>query len=438
MNTGWRFSICLLAVITPTVAIPYSATANAREDAEDNNIAANEEQKPEKTLAPLELPPGYETDVTEADAVAFGRKMQRAFDTSDRRAINRLIDWQRVADRACRRLSRSKAELVGIKARMAEIFSEGCERGSGLVAEILQNSSQGGHYGFVRVTMREGFRHALFRLAMPSGNLNYHDFLLIRNPSGNVVAADIHIQFSAEYVSETLGRLVGNLLPRGSGSGRMTEAEREWASSADTLSAILKATKQRRYSEVVRLCTTLPKTVQRSKYILHKKVLAAQHVGERQYLAAIREYRECYPRDNALAMKRIDYYSRKRDFDKVLKTIEELDADVCDPYLNVLRAKTCYEKKDFPAARKYVDRFVADFPQIRDGYNILAAAALQQRDFSTVTKAVKILHRDFNINPIALTNLPLYSPYKKSNEYEKLTEYVRPQAETSRSTHPNP
>lgn len=388
------------------------------------------------TTAPKAVPSGYTTQVTEAEAVAFAKELQQAFQANDLPTVNRLIDWNRIADKACDGFDLPATELAQMKAGLAAGMSGNAPGGGGVTTEIARNVAQGGDYSFVRADQKDGIRRALFRLVTKEGAMNYHAYHLVRNPAGTIVASDIYIQVVAEFLSETARKIMFTMLASRPDSiiDRFTGADRDWAKSVDVFQEITRARNQGRHEEVLRLHETLPESMRRSKALLLLKAMSAQQISEQLYMEVILDFQRLYPGDAALAMVSLDYYFVNGAYDKVLETVEQLDADIPDPYLDIYRANASFMKNDLPNARKYIDRFVAGYPRFINGHDCQATIALKQEDFPAVTETIKTLHRDFQIDPIAVTDLPLYAPYKQSAEYGKLMQYLKESTQAPEST----
>ena len=341
-------------------------------------------------------------------------------------------------DRACAGLPLPEVEIEDAKIGMIRRSSGRSDSSGGFVPELLQGVSGGASFSFVSTDEKDGVRRVLFRMFAPDEGLNYLRCTVVRDQRDTIVVSDVYPFASAQSLCEAARWVTITLIVtrfESAGVSR-TGSERETVALAKTMHNIGKARVRGDYAEIMRLQETLPKKMRRSKACLVNRILAAQEVDEKEWLAAIEEFKACYPGNGSLALLMIGYYTTRQEYDKALESVETLDAEVDDPYLNLVRATIHSMKQDSAAAKRYVDTFITDFPQLIDGYELRATIALGQRDFPAVTKALKVLHREFGVDPVALTNLPCYAPYKKSEEYDRLKEYLEMHIEIPTSANP--
>ena len=173
---------------------------------------------------PTRMPPP-DIAVTEQQAVDFAEKWEKGVVESDVAAIQSLVDWPGILDRALKGFNVNDEFLAGLKSGTTS--PEAIQR---LIGTIAKEANEGGSYRFVRATRRGGHSHITMRLLNGDGALNYHD-LRLKRVNDEVIADRLFFASTGESYSDTLRTLgAGVMNSQNSLASRLTgEAQKELA-----------------------------------------------------------------------------------------------------------------------------------------------------------------------------------------------------------------
>lgn len=401
--------LCLIVI----VLAGYDKTDGAEIDAND------------ATNAPLgsEASKRWKTPSDE-ECRELAKKLEAAASSGDAAAINSLIDWEALLDRVTGGIDGVDAFrrkfVTGIKKSLG--------RGNGLAHAVVANVSAGGSYRFLKVRTREGKKSILFRLigGEESPSVNYHDMLVTSKPRGSIRVVDVYVTTTGEFISSTLRRVFIPLAVAESKSvlQSLNRKESESVKYVDQFGQMYLAMKRKQFRRVLQIYSRLPETLQKDKNILMLQLMAAQKIGDKEYLDALDVYQKYHPADPSLDILVIDAFIIRGEYDKSLAAIDRLDEWVGgDPYLDVLRSNICLLKKDYAKVKKYAKRAIKADEERPDAYSNLVEVSLAERDFRETTRLLTRLENDLDLGYGDLTKDPDFAEYIKSPQYQNWLEW---------------
>ncbi|MFN3200177.1 MAG: tetratricopeptide repeat protein [Bradymonadia bacterium] len=353
--------------------------------------------------------------VTPALARTFAESFEKAAKSKDAVALNNLIDWNMLLE--------ISTEGLDLPSQMKSGFMSGLKSTAGggpLAAGIIQALNAGGSYDFLKVREVNGQRRALFRLIMPGeGGVNYHDVVLGAGSGGKVKAIDIYVYLTGEPISQTFRRL---LIPMAASTGiaaRLGGEEALLVKHLDDLQVIGNAVQSGDHKTALRRYATLPKELQEEKSIQLMRLTAAQNANDDVlYAKAIEEVERLFPNDPSLDMLLIDGYFMKKDWAKVLESVDRLDARIGgDPYLNIMRSGVMLEKGSNDEALALGAKALEALPELADAHWTHLSAALRSEDYALALKDMNTLTSKFQVVFGDLTTNPEFAGFVKSPQY---------------------
>ena len=151
------------------------------------------------------------------------------------------------------------------------------------------------------------------------------------------------------------------------------------------------------------------------------RIQAASSVGnDTTYLEAIEDFRKFYPKDPCVALISIDRHIMKNNYDEAINSIEQLQQSVgADPYLLFLKGNVHYLKGDQQSARSLMGEAIQAEPTLQDPYWGLVTVSLSEKDFDETNRLLDQLEEKFQIEFDDLTQIPEYSEYVQSPQYQQ-------------------
>ena len=146
--------------------------------------ATNAQTKPAETVDP--------------DYLSFVQDFEKKVMAGDEKGVDDSIDMQKLLDKVVAGVPVSKG------------FADGFRRGaskSSMGATLAAQAKQGAAYRLLRVRTDKGETHAIYRMVLPNGGLNYHDWVLQQSSDGKIRFVDGYMGTTGENLSETFRRL---------------------------------------------------------------------------------------------------------------------------------------------------------------------------------------------------------------------------------------
>lgn len=220
-------------------------------------------------------------------------------------------------------------------------FKTGVKQGLLSTLPKLAEQLQDGEYTLLRTFVKDGKHHALYRLYAKNGGMNYHDYELDEK-DGKVVINDLYVYATGQTLSESLANIVATTLHgNSSSSGAKTQT--------DLLAAARDYLAQGEDQKALEACEQMSDDWKKTKIwqVLHLTAAVGLDADAREQ--AMRDYQKAFPKDPPLSLLMISPYYERQEYDKAMDCVNQLDKDVNDPALNVMRGNL------YSAEEKYDD-----------------------------------------------------------------------------------
>jgi tetratricopeptide (TPR) repeat protein len=289
------------------------------------------------------------------------------------------------------------------------------------VGELLNAVRRGGSYKFLRCRDIDGRRRAEFRVITPAGALSYHEFVLASSDDGLVRAVDCYVFLTGQLQSEALRETFLPFAQRWSKGGldQLAGPEKDFVTHFSEYTAMVNWFREKEHRRVLEIYKRMPDSLKKMKTVLAIRLRSAQSISDDEYLRAIEDYRNYYPKDASIDLMAVDALILRKSYDKALASLDRVDKSVGgDPYLKVLRANVLQLQQKSDAAGKMAEAAVAEEPTLIQAYYSLVRQSLQKRNFSRTAELLSTVESKFKVKFQDLTTVPAYAEFVKSEQYK--------------------
>ena len=404
----------VLSVVAATILL-FSAGCAQSDPPESVAVRPKPQGKPAKSKSTTQK--GRSPDAESARQL-FAEPLVQAIFEGDVDGFNQLIDWDSILNKVTSGIEASPKFRQGFERGIRETLSQK----NGLAATLVRSVGNGGAYVLLRTYEKDGVRRAIFRMQTEQG-INYHDYAL-ELQGDRVLATDLYVYLSAEEFSSTMRRLYLMAIsqqPTGF-LDRLTGKEAAFAKNAQKFKAMARFNRNGQFAQAVKIFNELPDSMRTEKPVLIIYLTATAQLGEKQYLEAFDLYRSHYPNDASLDLLSLDAYLSRKQYDKVLESIDRLEEAVQgDPFLDVMRAGVYHESGENDEAMKMVHRAIERQPDLQDAYWTAVEVTMDQKEFGETVKWLKRIENDLaiEIEWATLGQLDYYAEFVKSPEYQQ-------------------
>lgn len=280
--------------------------------------------------------------------------------------------------------------------------------GSVLLSEILTQLREGGQIRFLRTVERNGTLRARFRFLSPISGLNYQDLLLVPDSSEAAGFVDTYIFYSAEDLSDTIGRLMETMASEGTLSPRV-EAYDEFFTLYNA----------GRFRDAWNAFPAEHLDADNRKALMLMRIQVGMNVGDREYHQALDDFAGTFPDDPSLALLLIDVHHNNGEYMSLLEAVDRLDASVGgDPYLGVFRALAHLELNAPESALEEARRAREGEPHLLapNAVEFRALVALEQFE-EAATALQRMSAQGFDLDPYQIESDPANEAFVLSQPY---------------------
>lgn len=354
--------------------------------------------------------------ISDEEAREWGEALIAELQAGQDSTLSKLIDWWALADRATSGIDAPEKFRAG--------FSQGASNsaGAGFAGQLRKEIKQGASLHLLRIREIEEQPRVLLRLISPGSGVSYQDHALARHADGHVRSVDLFIYVTGETMSEALrrGYFQVALAQKKDLLSRITGKENLLVKHLNEFQQIAEHIQAERYAEALQVYAGLPAELQKDKFIQVLRLRAAQGAGDVEYRAALEDLEKLAPTDGSLDLLMLDGYFLKQEYRKAMRCVNRLDKALGgDPYLNVIRANL-YEAEGKPEkALSAIQAAIEGEPDLIDPYWTLVTLQLHAHDFDAVVETLNQVSRQFSIQFQDLTQIPEYSEFVMSPQYQE-------------------
>ncbi|WP_299335753.1 hypothetical protein [uncultured Psychroserpens sp.] len=255
--------------------------------------------------------------------------------------------------------------------------------------EIITDVRNGSYYDFIsyRYDTDDQTYYALFRLYSAEAGMNYHDYRIYKK-DGEIQFSDMYIYLSGEHFTETLGRMLAFSLPQDKIFG-VIKTSRD-AEVEDIYKAFLYNSNgefQKSYDIIDGLKSDLGK----EKFLLIFKSLVATNIGEKEYLKSLEDIINTFPDDPTIYLNKIDYHVYKEEYYEAIQTINQLQNETEDDFLNYLKACIAFEDQNYDMALNFFEYTKDNYPDFFEGQAGYLNTLVMMKNYADAVKYLDVL-----------------------------------------------
>lgn len=345
--------------------------------------------KPTPPATPAPPAVSFGPPPTEDEAREYARKLEQVVVAGDVNGFARLY-------RLSELIERSVSDL-GISDRDRRTFLDRANKSviDDTLTPLMAELRAGGRFTLLRIRTVDGRVSALMRVLDAQGSLNYHEVFIVRFPDGEIGAEDIHYAATGERGSQTLRRIVLQLLSEQNRTllDRLTGHERVYTENMSRIESLFRLYREKKFREVLAVFRALPVQLQKDKVLQVHAIGAAGQIGDDdEYLRQMEAFRTNHSNDPAADFMLMDFFLLKKQYDACLAAIDRIDRAVGgDPYQSVLRGGTLAAAGRYPEARAAIERAIAAEPKLEHAYLVRIGLALKEQNYADTLKWLKAM-----------------------------------------------
>ena len=328
-----------------------------------------------------------EKPLTKEESVAFAKKIEISMGKRNGKVLDEAIDEKALF---------KKMDLASDKDSRA--FKSGLKEGMTIGTKLVAALSTKGSYSFIKHYEKNNVHHLLFRI-YDNGMMNYHD-LELKRTNGEPRVADIYIYLNGESLSATLKNVYAQLKDE---FKRSADESATWIGKMPEIRTLITAGK---HNEALEIYNRMPDRIKKGRMfqVMHMEICSG--LTSEEYTRAIAEYQTLYPNEPNMQLLMIDGYVLRKDYEKALGAVEELDKMIDkDPLLDFHRAMCYTLLKNEPKRLEYLERLVKNLPDFEEGVLELIADYLESNEYEKAKPLIVKFKNNSDFDQSALTTL---------------------------------
>jgi tetratricopeptide (TPR) repeat protein len=374
-----------------------------------------------ESLPPAPVPVGV-GDLSDEECRDVAQRLDEAVQSGEMAKVNSVFDWDLCLERAVFGLDLPDQTRRDLKMGMLTTLQN-----QGLFRELVNAVEQGGSFKFLRIHDVDGQKRALFRLVLPTAGVNFHDYMLTKDATGQVRIYDVFIYLTGEPISETIRRVLLQFAANENRGmfDRLAGREQLMIKHFAEVNRIILSLQQKDPGTALDTYNRLPEELKEQQFLLLLAMRASQEAfDDAAYQEILERFRRAHPDNPAMNFVSIDYFAMREEYDKALEAVNGLpETIVHDPYVEFLRAGVYIASKQYDEAIKAADKAIAEEPDLIDPYWARVTISLEQRQFAETLKWLKTIDEKFNAVTDDILSTPIYNEFRQSPQYGEWRNY---------------
>ena len=269
-------------------------------------------------------------------------------------------------------------------------FMKGMEKSlDAFPSEIINDVAGGSYYDFIsyRYDANEQTYYVLFRLYSAEAGMNYHDYRIYKS-DGVIQFSDMYIYLSGEHFTQTLGRMLSYSLPQEKVFG-LIKSPRD--NEVDELYKAFLYNTNGEYQKAYDIMESLESDLRQEKFLLIFKSLIASNLSEEAYLKSLEEIINTFPDDPTIALNKIDYHIYKQEYFEAIQTINQLQNETEDDFLNYLKACVAFQDQNYDLALNFFQYTIENYTDFFDGQAGYLNTLVMMNNYAEAVKYLDVL-----------------------------------------------
>jgi len=374
---------------------------------------------PGKADSPADAAKNPQNAFSEKECADWGAALEEAISEGDFDKYERLVDWDAMLQSAAIPL---EPALQTYRESFISAVKKSIRTREGMVRALMDESSRGGTYKFLRPRRVGDETRLLFRVIGPedSAGLNFHEYPVVRRDDGTIHAVDFLGFMNGYRLTEDFRlRYLAGAESVSAGVVERVLGRRDnrvaFFAAAQRAEAAFEAGKHR---QVLKELDQLPDAARNHRPLLLLRHDAAGQVGKKEHDEALAEYEKLFPDDPAIDLHAIDPLLERQEFDQAVRRIDRIEKTIGgDSFLKVLRGQIYLQQEKWDAARNEGAKAVALEPTLFEGYSLQISVSLQANDHKETASLLKQIDSRFEVDVDVLARDPAFAEFVKSPEY---------------------
>lgn len=288
----------------------------------------------------------------------FAKKIETQFAAGDTAFFVRTFDIDGLTDTIINEANMSPTVAITNRGIMIKAFTFSIRQ----IALLISKNANDGGYQLLHTRSDSTGHYALYRLFM-KGSVNYHEYKLIEK-EGKVAIGNMFVYFTGQTISETVVQNISSQM--GNNVSLLKAVHNSYRNKDDNqhfinmLGFVQSGDIESAHAEYDLMSPEFQKS--RSVQIMYLQV--SQREEGNAYGEALENFRKLFPNDPCLSVLGIDYYFTQRNYLMALRSVDQLDSLVHDPFLSMYRSNCMNMLGRGDSAITYIKR---DLPKIKGG-----------------------------------------------------------------------
>ena len=339
--------------------------------------------------------PGVKLTPASDEAQQFARELEAALTAGDKAAIEKLIDYAALFDRAVR--LKNPPQVLKTQLDLFRELSTSANDTAGISFLLLEGMDPGNRWQVVhaRTAGQPPQERVLVRI-IAGGRLVYYDLILGRDKNRRLKVVDMHALLHGHLESESLRRSFMEIVgPHNRAwASSIVGLDPLWLANLDGLLALDKADDDGQFKAALDEYERLPEALRRQPILLDDALVHARLSSEERYPKLIDLACEVAKTEPILRMRVLNVLLDREPDERTFEMLTLVDEAIGgDAYLDVLRADL-FESQGKPAeAQKAVAAALGRDPGLVEAYEWQLGRLLQKRRRETAPQKAQRLEQ---------------------------------------------
>jgi tetratricopeptide (TPR) repeat protein len=309
--------------------------------------------------------------------------------------------------------------------QVEQIYVDAASKQS-LMNSVISQLKNAGTYHFLRLRKIEGAYHPLFRLVHGDGAFAYHEFELMLNSDGRVIASDFYSTVLGRWMQEDIAsNLVSDLDLHGIKVEPSANAKL-FLAHTKTFKKMLQATQTNEmFLEALLEFRTLPRELQMDRRYLIMATNIAGRISQEELSVEAARFKEHISDEFMLHHILLGLMIQQGDTEQALQIIHHIDKRIGgDKFLDLARANAYLATNRIDEAITSIEGLHFALPDIYAIYRTRAVIACRKHDFELATKILLEIDAQFGstIDLDRVMDDKEFEEYAASSEFDAIAE----------------
>lgn len=281
----------------------------------------------------------------------WSEEMIQTFNEGNIQIMSEMFDFDVFGQRLASHAPENAASILMIMPMIKERFPLATK-----ISEVVDN---GGDYAYLHSYIdEEGAPHAVFRLITEDLGINYHDYLMSVKEE-EVKVNDIYVYMTGEYLSETMGVVMGLAMQSPESSSESANSFREGMNTIQLAMRNLAMGDHKRAATMIEGMSGMITETSIYKTAYREVMGVARPEQFQEELEFQHSHRDSIPDDELLTG--ISFWIVQEESGKLNDVLDELERRLGgdgDPFLNIHRATAAMGDKDWTKAEALINDYI--------------------------------------------------------------------------------